>query len=202
MRVRSWKFRLGLLVSSTLIGAGAMAPVATAAPALPSHTVEAPAGQQQVPAPGGGDNQTGGNRFGRNGAIGKYGDQLLGKVKLDKDSVRVGDKVCAGKCNGSVNGTEGGNGGICAGLCNGSANGGTGATGRPGGGTGGTGGNGGVCAGVCHGSVNGGDGGTGGAASPGGDGGEGGLGGDGGICVGVGCGTSGFGGRGGNGGMG
>lgn len=180
MRTRSTKFRLGLIISATLIGAGAMAPVATAAPAPSAQTVSAFAD---------GDARPGGGRF--------DGRAVLDGVKVDKGSVRVGDRVCAGNCEGSVNGTKGGKGGICAGLCNGSANGGTGATGVPGG-NGKNGGKGGICAGTCNGSANGGTGGTGGVALPGGDGGKGGTGGEGGICFGFGCGTTGgFGGNGG-----
>ncbi|MGW2583962.1 hypothetical protein ACWCYZ_21980, partial [Streptomyces virginiae] len=107
MRTRSTKFRLGLIISATLIGAGAVAPVATAAPAPSAQTVS---------AFGSGDARPGGGRF--------HGKAALGGVKVDKGSVRVGDRVCAGNCDGSVNGTNGGKGGICAGLCNGSANGG------------------------------------------------------------------------------
>ncbi|MCX4961301.1 hypothetical protein [Streptomyces virginiae] len=182
MRTRSTKFRLGLIISATLIGAGAIAPVATAAPAPSTRTVS---------AFGSGDAHPGGGRF--------HGKAVLGGVKVDKGSVRVGDRVCAGNCEGSVNGTNGGKGGICAGLCNGSANGGNGTTGVPSG-NGTNGGKGGICAGTCNGSANGGNGGTGGVALPGGDGGKGGTGGDGGLCIGFGCGTTG--GLGGNGGAG
>ncbi|CAM5297530.1 hypothetical protein SAVIM338S_00399 [Streptomyces avidinii] len=195
MRARSWKFRLGLVVSTTLIGAGAMVPAATAAQAstsLTPQTVSA-TGERHGPAPGNGESRPGASRFGSKVA--------LSGVKVGNGSVRVGEKVCAGSCNGTVNGTNGGRGGVCVGLCNGSANGGVGATGGIGG-NGSTGGKGGVCAGVCGGSANGGTGGNGGAAPAGGDGGNGGKGGLGGICIGSGCQTSGQGGRGGNGGEG
>ncbi|MFF5144822.1 hypothetical protein ACFY6U_34805 [Streptomyces sp. NPDC013157] len=47
--------------------------------------------------------------------------------------MRIGDRVCAGNCDGTVNGSNGSrDGGICAGRCNGSANGGTGGDGGTG----------------------------------------------------------------------
>lgn len=193
MRARSWKFRLGLVVSTSLIGAGAMVPAATAAQVSTSLTAQTVSvtGEHYGSASGGGDSRPGTGRFG--------GKVALNGVKVGNGSVRVGDKVCAGSCNGTVNGTNGGKGGVCVGLCNGSANGGAGTTGGIGG-NGTNGGRGGVCAGVCSGSVNGGNGGNGGAAPVGGDGGDGGRGGTGGICIGSGCETSGQGGRGGDGG--
>ncbi len=187
MRIRSWKVRIGLTFSAALtagVVAGALAPAAMAAPVPQSRTATAAA--RQLPAdsarPGGG--------------IGQFGP-----IKGGDGSVRIGDRVCAGNCNATVNGSNGGQGGICAGLCNGSANGGTGTTGTPGR-EGGTGGAGGICAGICGGSANGGTGGTGGAVVGTGDGGRGGTGGRGGICLGLGCESGGRGGTGGTGGTG
>ncbi|MHA5047773.1 hypothetical protein [Streptomyces sp. SD15] len=193
MRMHSWKFRLGLVVSTALIGGGAMAPAATAAP-MPQTDVTVTNAAQHLPAaPKGDGNSSGGGRFVGNG---EFGD-----IQVGSDSVRIGDRVCAGNCSGTVNGSNGSNGGICAGVCNGSANGGNGTNGGPGR-NGTNGGNGGICAGVCGGSANGGNGGNGGDAVNGGDGGNGGKGGNGGTCTGTGCQTSGQGGRGGNGGNG
>ncbi|MFF3468639.1 hypothetical protein ACWCQN_48055 [Streptomyces sp. NPDC001984] len=200
MRMRSWKVRLGLTVSTALtagVAAGALAPAAMAAPVPQSHTAMVAA--RQLPAdnarPGGGS-QFGSGQFGN-----IFGSGQFGNIKASDGSVRIGDRVCAGNCNATVNGSNGSPGGICAGLCNGSANGGTGTTGAPGR-EGGTGGKGGICAGICGGSANGGTGGTGGAAVGTGDGGRGGTGGNGGICLGLGCESGGMGGTGGTGGTG
>ncbi len=192
MRVRSWKLRLGLTVSTALtagLTAGALAPTAMAAPMPQSHSA-AMAAARQLPAEG---TQPGGG--------GQIGSASFGSVTVGNGSLRIGDQVCAGSCNGTVNGSNGGKGGICAGLCEGSANGGTGTTGAPGR-EGGIGGQGGICAGICGGSANGGTGGTGGVAVGTGDGGKGGKGGTGGICLGLGCETGGTGGKGGTGGSG
>ncbi|MFJ8493766.1 hypothetical protein ACIRBZ_36310 [Streptomyces sp. NPDC094038] len=188
MRMRSWKARLGLTASAVLaagVAVGALAPAATAAPAPQSRTAVTAA--RQLPADSAGP-----------GA----GHIRFGTVSAGNGSVRIGDRVCAGNCNGTVNGSDGSpGGGICAGLCNGSANGATGTAGAPGR-QGGTGGAGGICAGICGASANGGTGGTGGAAAGTGDGGRGGTGGTGGICLGLGCATGGRGGTGGDGGTG
>ncbi|WP_331743794.1 hypothetical protein OG762_48515 (plasmid) [Streptomyces sp. NBC_01136] len=194
MRMRSWKVRLGLTVSTALtagVAAGVLAPAAMAAPVPQDHTTAVAAARQ---LPVGSAQPGGGGRFG-SGSFGTV------NVKVGDGSVRIGDRVCAGNCNGTVNGSSGSKGGICAGLCNGSANGGTGTTGAPGR-EGGIGGKGGICAGICGGSANGGTGGTGGAAVGTGDGGRGGNGGIGGICLGLGCESGGMGGRGGAGGAG
>lgn len=180
-RMGSWAGRLGLVVAAGLLGAGVMAPAATAAPAGPQPAVSAAQAAAHLPA---GD---GGGPF----------DVELG----DEGNVQVGDRACVGNCNNTANGAEGEDGGFCAGLCDGSANGGNGSTGEAGQ-EGGDGGDGGICAGICHGSVTGGDGGGGGDAVGEGDGGTGGAGGDGGICIGIGCDISGAGGRGGDGGEG
>ncbi|MFB7445685.1 hypothetical protein [Streptomyces mirabilis] len=192
MRIRSWKVRLGLTVSTALtagVAAGALAPAAMAAPMPQNHTAVV-AAARQLPADGA-----------RPGGGSQFANGQFGTVKVGDGSVRIGDRVCAGNCNGTVNGSNGGQGGICAGLCNGSANGGTGTAGAPGR-EGGIGGQGGICAGICGGSANGGTGGTGGAAVGTGDGGRGGKGGTGGICLGLGCESGGMGGRGGTGGAG
>ncbi|MFP1625476.1 hypothetical protein ACLB9X_09895 [Streptomyces sp. 5K101] len=181
MRKLFSKRRLGFAVSTAVIAGVAMVPATAMAAPMPQGNVVKVNAAQQLPADRSGDSL--GIKVGKNG------------------SVQVGDRVCAGNCNGTVNGSSGSHGGICAGICNGSANGGTGTQGAPGK-NGGNGGRGGVCVGVCHGSVNGGNGGNGGNALPGGDGGTGGKGGKGGICVGLGCQTSGQGGRGGTGGDG
>ncbi|MBA4860799.1 hypothetical protein H1V43_05285 [Streptomyces sp. PSKA54] len=181
MRINSWKFRLVVAATTALIGGGALAPAATAAP-LPQADAHQTSAVQRLPT-------------------GDDSNDAFGEVTVGEDNARLGDRACAGNCNGTVNGTNGSDGGICAGLCDGSANGGRGTNGGPGQ-NGTNGGNGGVCVGVCGGSANGGDGGDGGDAVDGGDGGDGGTGGDGGLCVGVGCETSGQGGRGGNGGQG
>ncbi|MFE3166183.1 hypothetical protein [Streptomyces sp. NPDC059224] len=193
MRTRSWKVRLGLTVS-TVLAAGAAAavasPAAMAAPVPQGHTATSAAATaaptRQLPAdsarPGGGS---------------LFGGGRIVTVKAGDGSVRIGDRVCAGNCNSTVNGSNGGHGGICAGLCDNSANGGTGTPGTPGrqdtdggtGGNGGNGGNGGICAGICTNSAGGGTGGTGGTAAGTGTGGRGGNGGAGGICLGLGCGT-------------
>ncbi len=177
MHIRSWKVRLGLTVSTALtagVAAGALAPAAMAAPVPQNHTAVV-AAARQLPADGA--RPGGGSQF----ANGQFASGQFGTVKVGNSSVRIGDRVCAGNCNGTVNGSNGGQGGICAGLCNGSANGGTGmAPGREGG----IGGQGGICAGICGGSANGGTGGTGGAAAGTGDGGRGCKGGTGGSASG------------------
>ncbi|MEV4452984.1 hypothetical protein AB0K24_47875 [Streptomyces mirabilis] len=125
MRMRSWKVRLGLTVSTVLtagVAAGALAPAAMAAPMPQSHTAVV-AAARQLPADGaqpGGGSRPGSGQF----ASGQFGSGQFGTVKVGDGSVRIGDRVCAGNCNGTVNGSNGGQGGICAGLCNGSANGG------------------------------------------------------------------------------
>ncbi|MFE9499373.1 hypothetical protein [Streptomyces collinus] len=191
MPARPSKFGLGLAVSAAVIAAGALAPTAMAAP-MPQNQAAVSDAAQHLPA----DNSGNGSGAGRHA----FGAKVLSGVEFGNGNIRVGDNICAGNCNGTVNGTNGTSGGICAGLCNGSANGGNGSSGTPGR-DGTAGGNGGICVGVCAGSANGGNGGNGGDAV-GGDGGTGGRGGNGGICLGAGCETSGQGGRGGNGGNG
>ncbi|MFE3326599.1 hypothetical protein [Streptomyces sp. NPDC059176] len=181
MSTISWKMRMGLAASIVLLGGGVTAPAAMAA-----HVPQTGASPTRVPHELPADRDGG----------------LLGKVKVGMDgSFRVGDRVCAGNCNGSVNGTDGSKGGVCVGLCKGSANGGDGAVGVPGR-DGTDGGAGGICTGICDESANGGRGGDGGVATEGSDGGTGGRGGAGGICIGIGCLTSGQGGDGGDGGDG
>ncbi|MGW0209475.1 hypothetical protein ACWDZ8_28000, partial [Streptomyces sp. NPDC003233] len=111
MGSHSWKFGIGLAVSTVVIAGGAMAPAAMA---------------DTGPVGGG----SGGS------------PSSLSSVHVGNGSVRIGDSICAGDCNGTVNGAKGAGGGICAGLCNGSANGGDGTAGAPGrnGGKGGDGG--------------------------------------------------------------
>ncbi|KJY21731.1 hypothetical protein VR44_38180, partial [Streptomyces katrae] len=90
MRVRSWKLRLGLVVSTTLLGAGALAPIASAAPAVQPAQVLA-----------------GHHGSGSGNSLGKFlggSGSGTGGVKIGHGSVRVGDNVCAGRCNGTVNG--------------------------------------------------------------------------------------------------
>ncbi|MFE1988561.1 hypothetical protein [Streptomyces mirabilis] len=160
MRIRSWKVRLGLTVSTALtagVAAGALAPAAMAAPMPQNHTAVV-AAARQLPADGA-----------RPGGGSQFANGQFGTVKVGDGSVRIGDRVCAGNCNGTVNGSNGGQGGICAGICGGSANGGTGGTGGAAvgtgdGGRGGKGGTGGICLGLgCESGGMGGRGGTGGA---------------------------------------
>lgn len=165
----SWTRRIGIIASAAVIGGAVLAPAAMAAPT--SHPTASVSMAPNLPAEDDDEAQP-------------------GRVTVDDGSLRVGDRICAGNCNGSANGTDGTNGvtsgGICAGLCNGSANGGNGTTGGPGR-DGTDGGKGGICAGICRGSANGGAGGNGGDTTDSGAGGDGGSGGDGGVCVGIGC---------------
>ncbi|MET9450041.1 hypothetical protein [Streptomyces cinerochromogenes] len=191
MRMRSWKLRPALAVSAAaLVAWGATCPAAAAAP-MPRGAMATMHTLRQLPAdPGSGP-----------GSSRPAGFTEFGTLAASPDSARIGDRICAGSCEGSVNGTNGSDGGLCAGRCNGSANGGDGLDGTAGH-DGTKGGDGGLCVGTCRNSVNGGNGGNGGHAVRGGNGGNGGAGGNAGRCFGLGCETGGRGGRGGAGGNG